>query len=622
MEDIALCSKEIGDYEKASIYFERAYKLKKELVNKANSNLTRKLETRYQSKVKQHEIELLQSQNELAIQQKRNQRNLYLGGLGLTTMAGLFFFFLFKNRQKTNKKLKELGEAKSHFFANISHEFRTPLTLIQSPIDEELEKENLENSQREKFNLIKRNSQRLLNLVDQLLMLSKIEVNAVKLKVTEMDLNTPVRAILASFSYGFQKKGINFKTDANIPKKVYIDYDVFDKIVTNLISNSLKYTPEKGLVKLYLSTENKTLIFRISNSGNFLNTGDLKNIFDRFYQIDSGQQGYGIGLTLVKELTEIHKGEIKAFFDNDMLVFEVRIPVSKDSYIFEEIEPQRSLEFGTRELSHEVAEVKTDDVQSEITLTSQPQLLIVEDNNDMRDFIKSIFSGSFKIIEARNGLDGIKKATEQIPDIIISDLMMPKLNGLELTKRLKTDFKTSHIPIIILTAKADDQDKLKGLEIGVDDYIAKPFKNKILQAKVKSLIDNRSKLREYYNHEVVLKPAIFSYNKTEEKFFLKLQHIINEKLQDPNFNADSFSKYLGMNRMQLHRKLTSMLGVSASEFLRNERLKASCELLKDQNLTIAEVAYMSGFNDPNYFSKCFKDLFNITPTEYTDKSNK
>jgi DNA-binding response OmpR family regulator len=248
-------------------------------------------------------------------------------------------------------------------------------------------------------------------------------------------------------------------------------------------------------------------------------------------------------------------------------------------------------------------------------------MLIAEDNDDMRKFIKQAFSDTYEVIEAANGLDGIQKATDRIPDIIISDVMMPELDGLELTGTLKNDFRTSHIPVIMLTAKAEDQDKLKGLETGADDYIVKPFKSNILKAKVKSLLDNRAKLRTYYNHEVVLKPAIFSYNKTEEKFFIKLQEVIDEKLQDPDFNVDSFSKYMGMNRMQLHRKLTSMLGVTASEFIRNERLKAAKTLLQNEHLTISEVAYMSGFNDANYFSKSFKNLFKMTPKDFRESSS-
>lgn len=618
MEEIAKCSEETGDYQNAAMYYKRAYEIKKELVNKANNELTRKLETQYQSKEKQHEIELLKSQNELAIQQTKNQRNLFMGGIGLTTFAGLFFFFLYKNRQKTNRKLKELDQAKSHFFANISHEFRTPLTLIQSPVDEELEKDNLERTQRDKYNLIKRHSERLLKLVDQLLMLSKIEANALKLRVKETDLDLLIHAVVSSFSYGFQKKGIHLDSKIDINIKGFIDIDVFEKIATNLISNSLKYTAENGLVKLNISTKDGIMIFRISNTGNMLNREDIQNIFNRFYQVDSTQQGFGIGLTLVKELTELHHGDIRAFYDEEMLVFEVKIPVGIDAYNSNEILSHLNQEPGSHNVGGKIPDDYTDEIQAESSSATKPIMLIAEDNDDMRNFIKSLFSDSYKVIVATNGVEALQEATDHIPDIIISDIMMPELDGLELTGTLKDDLRTSHIPIVMLTARADDQDKLQGLETGADDFIIKPFKSRILEAKVKSLLDNRAKLREYYNHEVVLKPAIFSYNKTEEKFFIKLQDVIDEKLQDPDFNADSFSRYIGMNRMQLHRKLKSMLGVSASEFIRNERLKAAKILLQDENLTISEVAYMSGFNDANYFSKSFKNLFKITPKNFRE----
>ncbi len=622
MEDLAHCSAEINDYESAYSYYQLTYEIKKDLVKKANNDLTRKLETKYQTEKKEQEIALLKSQNELAELQKTNQRNLLLAGIGLTSLAGIFFFVQYRNRQKTTNKLKELDAAKSHFFANISHEFRTPLTLIQSPIDEELNKNNLEDTQRDKFNLIKRNSQRLLGLVDQLLTLSKIESRALTLRVQETDLNVFLGALSSSFVYALKQKHIEFVPKIDIETKGLVDVDVLEKIISNLLSNALKYTPEHGIVKLHAEIDRGELSFQISNSGKGLTIEELENIFNKFYQVDSSQQGYGIGLTLVKELTQAHKGSITVSNKDNLTTFMIRLPINKSAYHSTEIAAKPKLpSFETKSLAEE-KETDFDDGNEKLEAKDKPILLIVEDQIDMRNFIKKLFTDSHKVIEAKNGKEGIDKALRYIPDIIISDIMMPEVDGLVVSETLKKDQRTSHIPIVMLTAKADDLDKIKGLETGVDDYITKPFKTKLLQVKVRSLLDNRAKLQEHYNHEVVLKPAIFSYNKTEEKFFAQLQNIINDKLQNPNFKVTDFCKFIGMSRMQLHRKLKATLGVTASEFLRTERLKAAKTLLENSQLSISEVAYTSGFNDANYFGKSFKKLFKMAPIDYKDRFKK
>jgi signal transduction histidine kinase/DNA-binding response OmpR family regulator len=609
-----------NNYDEAYSYLSEYNKIKDSIAELNNIKSLQELETKYQTEKKEQEIVILKSQKELAEQQKINQRSLLLGGIGLSTLVGLFFFFQYRNRQKTNKKLKELDTAKSHFFANISHEFRTPLTLIQSPIDEELEKNDLEDSQREKFGLIKRNSQRLLSLVDQLLMLSKIESKALTLNVQEINLQELLRAISSSFVYGFKQKDIEFVPKIDIDTTGFVDVDIIEKIASNLLSNALKYTPKQGVVILIAKIEDDQLLFEISNSGKGLTEAELKNVFGKFYQVDSSQHGYGIGLALIKELVQVHGGSITVSSNDDWTTFKISLPIARSHYRSNEISLLPKFpSFETKPLE---GEKETDFyVGSEkLVAKTKPILLIVEDQNDMRNFIKNSFADSYEVIVAKNGKEGIDKALRHIPDIIISDIMMPEVDGLELTETLKKDQKTSHIPIVILTAKADDMDKIKGLEMGADDYIVKPFKTKLLQVKVRSLLDNLAKLREYYNHEVVLKPAIFSYNKTEEKFFSQLQNIINEKLQDSNFHVTGFCKFIGMSRMQLHRKLKATLGVTASEFLRTERLKAAKTLLENSELSISEIAYSAGFNDANYFSKSFKKLFKISPQEFKSQS--
>lgn len=618
MEDMALCSAEINDYKNAYTYYQKTYEIKKELVKKRNNDLTRKLEIRYQTQKKEQEIELLKSQNELAEQQKINQRNLFLGGIGITSLFGVFFFILFRNRQKTTRKLKELDIAKSNFFTNISHEFRTPLTLIQSPIDEELEKNDLSETQRNKFTLIKRNSNRLLSLVDQLLLLSKIEANALKLQVQNTNIHELIAAISASFEYVFKQKHIDYKTEIRTQQHGYLDIDFIEKILSNLLSNASKYTSEDGKVNLDAYIDNNRLHLKVSNLGTALNAEQLQNIFNKFYQVNSHQEGYGIGLTLVKELIEVHKGNIIATSNSNLVTFLATVPIAKSAYSENEI----------ISVSRPIPIEKQFHIQTELTdsyevftATEKPILLIVEDNLDMRTFVKSLFKNEFDILEAENGKVGIDIALELVPDIIISDVMMPEKDGIALVEALKNDQKTSHIPIILLTAKVEEEYQIKGILTGADDYITKPFSPKLIHAKMETLLANRDKARVHYSHEVLLKPAIFGINSAEEMFFNKLQDVINSKLQEPDFNVDAFSQEIGMSRMQLHRKLKATLGISASEFLRTERLKAARHLLQTSNLTISEVAYSVGFNDVNYFSKSFIKLFKITPSDFKNKSN-
>jgi YesN/AraC family two-component response regulator len=247
-------------------------------------------------------------------------------------------------------------------------------------------------------------------------------------------------------------------------------------------------------------------------------------------------------------------------------------------------------------------------------------LLIIDDNADVRTYLADLFKDEFGMHFGENGQEGIDLAVENVPDLIICDVMMPIKTGLELCNVLKSDERTSHIPIILLTAKAGQENEITGLETGAEDYLIKPFNAQVLRAKVDTLLNNRAKTRKYYDHEVQLKPAMFEYNKTEEKFFKKLQHIIDEKLQDPNFHVNDFCKFIGMSRMQLHRKLKATLGVTTSEFIRTERLKAARVLLKKSQLSISEIAYSAGFNDANYFSKSFKKLFKISPQEFKSQS--
>ena len=607
----------LGDYKNAFNYL-----LKHKVMNDSAISVSRRtslddIETKYQTEKKEQEITLLKTQNELTEQQKKSQRNLMLAGLGITTIAGLFLFVLYRNRQKTNAKLRELDTAKSNFFANISHEFRTPLTLISNPIDEALEDPGITDTKREKFVMAKRNSDRLLSLVNQLLDLSKIDAGQLKLHIQKSNPLQLIAALGESFNYAAKQNSINYKVDIkDTGKEAWFDKDALDKITINLLSNAIKYTPNNGSVVCNASIEDEKLFLEVKNSGGGLTKAQLSNVFQRFYQTSEENQGTGIGLALVKELVDLHKGTIKVdSIPNEFTTFTVALPVSKNSFKNEQFMDSQKIEYAIEtNLENQVTQE-----DEEFTDNDQPILLIVEDNEDVRTLLKQTFETSYNILTASNGDIGVALALEHIPDIIISDIMMPIKDGIALTNALKNDERTSHIPIILLTAKAGEENELKGIEIGADDYITKPFSSKILITKVSKLIEIRQKLQSRYSQEVVLMPKDIAITSLDEQFLEKVQTVLDNKLVEASFSIEDFSKAVGLSRMQLHRKIKALTGLSASEFIRSQRLKLAAQLLKKSDINISQVGYTVGFNDHSYFTKCFKEAYNCTPSAYAKK---
>ncbi|MBU2930135.1 response regulator [Winogradskyella psychrotolerans] len=618
LRDLAICYDAIGDYNNSSKYYKDAYMLKIELNKRANRTLSRNLETQYETENKKQEIELLTTQKQLVEGQKINQRNLFLGGLVLTSIAGLFFFFLFKNRQKTTRKLQELDGFKSKLFANISHEFRTPLTLISGPIDKRLNSKGLNDEDRTEFKMIQRNSDRLLNLVNQLLDLSKLESGHLKLKVGQGNLSVLLKSMASSFQHKAIQKQINYTINIEEIENVWFDKDVIEKTVINLLSNAFKYTPENGNIHFIASVIDDKLQLNIENNSKVLTKEQIENIFNRFYQADENTEGVGIGLSLVKEIVNLSYGIITVEnTSSKTMVFNVQLPILKSQF------KPKDLTDDTIDLS--IAEQKDYTVETEnetiqIIDEDLPILLIVDDHEDIRAFVKTAFKNNYQVVEAANGEIGVEKAIELIPDIIISDVMMPKVNGFQLSEILKQDERTCHIPIILLTAKADDTDKFMGLETGADDFIVKPFKIKGLEARVKNLIVSRLKLRERYSQEVILRPKDIAISNFDKQFLEKIQLVLNQNLTEPNFSAKDFSKVVGMSRMQLHRKLKALTGLSATEFVRSQRLKLAADLLKKSDANVSEIGYSVGFNDHSYFTKCFKEVYHCTPTEFANRS--
>lgn len=512
-------------------------------------------------------------------------------------------------------RIKAMDLMKSRFFANISHEFRTPLNLILGPL-----RNNGDRIPSKELDMMQRNAQRLLRLVNQLLDLSKLEVGALQLDYRQADVFAFLRTLVASFSSMAEAKEIIYEVD--IPKGRCLsrfDPDKMEKIVYNLLSNAIKFTPAGGTISIKAIMEPSNQIrLSVSDTGLGIPTGLQDKIFDRFYQVDSSNtrayEGTGIGLALVKELVELHGGNISvASSKNKGTSFVVILPIgTADGTFAEELTPLDQIEFyhESASTSMQTDERVSDDV---------PLVLIVEDNPDLRCYITENLGSTFVCKDAVNGKVGWDLALEQVPDVIITDVMMPEMDGIELTHRLKNDERTSHIPVIMLTARDDIQTKRAGFETGADQYVAKPFDIEELQVRVYGLIRQRALLRAKFSREVTLKPTDVTVNDYDAIFLERALRIVEENLEDSEFSVEQFQREIGMSRMQLHRKLKALTGQATSEFIRDIRLQRAAQLLQQPGIQVAEVAYNVGFTHLSYFAKCFKEKFNVAPSDYLKK---
>jgi parallel beta-helix repeat protein len=524
------------------------------------------------------------------------------------------------------QKLHEVDEMKSRFFANISHEFRTPLTLILGLAKQTIERTK-EVKTKEDATVVHRSANRLHELVNQLLDLSKLEAGSMKLQTCEENIVPVIKGLVLSFASFAERKKICLKFQSEKENiEVFIDRDKLEKIVTNLLSNAFKFTAEGGKVEVNVKrTEDKVEII-ISDTGSGIPRERLEKIFERFYQVDDShtrkQEGTGIGLALTKELVELHKGEIEVESeDGKGTTFTVRLRLGKDHLAAEEIlemKPEKEVEIPTPFIE-EVSEVEKREEKPEIEMitdTDKPLLLIVEDNADVRNYIRGYLENENRILEAVDGKNGLEKATEHIPDLVVSDVMMPEMDGFELCKELKTDERTSHIPIILLTAKSSDQDKIDGLETGADDYIMKPFDSKELQVRIKNLIEQRKKLREIFSREAEIPIKKGKYSQVDEQFLRNTMDIIHSHITEPEFSLEDFGKEIGMSRMQLHRKIKALTDYSPHQFIRFIRLKKAAELLNKGTGNVTEIAYDVGFNSLSHFAKAFREQFGKSPSEF------
>jgi signal transduction histidine kinase/ligand-binding sensor domain-containing protein/DNA-binding response OmpR family regulator len=526
------------------------------------------------------------------------------------------------------ERLAQLDRMKSNFFANISHEFRTPLTLILGPL-EDINQKSKSVWLKKQCQLMLSNGRRLLVLINQLLDFSALEAGGLKLRVSEVDIVAFVKRIVASFMSLAERKKIALFFVSNeriIP--AYFDSEQFEKVIVNLLSNAFKFTSNNGSINVAVNRvglqkeEVDVVEIIVKDSGVGIPKDQLDNIFNRFYQVnnvkDSHNAGTGIGLALSKELVELHGGSIQAECkEGDGSRFIVRLPLGRAFFADSDLANDTINESFFQPIDEDEADVEMDDVLDD---HRKPCVLIVEDNKDVRQYVRDILTPDFHTREAIDGEQGFVRAVERIPDLILSDVMMPVVDGFELSKRLKSDDRTSHIPIILLTARASDGSKIEGLELGIDDYIIKPFNAHELKVRVKNLIIQRKKLREKFSRTWASASSVELVAPIDERFLQRALELVEANIDDPEFNAEVFAHKIGLSRMQLHRKLKSLTDMTTSQFVAAVRLKRAAEMLKSRTDSVSQIAFQVGFNNPSYFAECFKKMYAMTPSKYAADS--
>ncbi|NAS10877.1 hybrid sensor histidine kinase/response regulator transcription factor [Poritiphilus flavus] len=615
-EILADVHSEDGDYQEAYTNMNAYATLRNDLYTREKVDLANDIEAKYQNEQKSREIALLESEKELQtlqLNKRVNERNGIIAFSLIMLVLAALLYNQYRIKQNANRKLKELDRMKSNFFANISHEFRTPLTLIKGPI-EHLEQNPDEKLGLEEIKMIRRNATRVLKLVNQLLDLSRIDTGNLKLEPTEGDVFKCLRAAASSFNSHAAQRAMDYRV--HIPHTALwasFDRDKLEKIVYNLLSNAFKFSEDGSVITLEVNYREQELQLKVSDSGKGIPDDQLLFIFDRFYQVDSSatkeHEGSGIGLSLSRDLVEMMDGTITvsselhkgSFFTVHLPIQEIRTGRETDAKIHLPANkiPSRAFEFSKKDAR------------------DLPGILLVEDNSDMRNFIQKSLIENYRVNTAVNGKQGLNKAIQDPPDLIITDLMMPKMDGIELCKSLKTDVNTSHIPVIMLTAKAGMDNKIEGLETGADDYLTKPFDAKELLVRIKNLITQRQKLRELYtNREVQVDPRKITVTSVDQKFLEKVLDLMENRHADAEFGVPQMQEALAMSKTQLHRKLKALTNEAPGELLRNFRLKRAAQLLSQKADSVTQIAYGVGFNNLSYFAKCFKELYGVAPSTY------
>lgn len=533
--------------------------------------------------------------------------------------------------QRLNAEVKDMTQAQLAFFTNVSHELRTPLTLIADPIDRLLESTGMQVSTRQTLEMVRRNVRVLAQLVNEILDFRKVQSGKMELRLGRFAIARELREWCAAFKSAAEAKGVRLVMECHVDDEetIMADAEKINHLYMNLMSNALKYTSGGGSVTTIIKRQGDHYIICVEDTGVGMAREDLPNVFDRFYQAHGTVGGTGIGLALVKAFAELHQGKVSV--ESEMgkgTRFVVKLPVRQAGAIVNE---RTSVGTTTMPVAwHEEGPVNVDTHLDDVVSadkTAKPEILVIDDNDDVRSYLKSILRGRYHVMESANGKDGLALARKMVPDVVVCDVMMPVMDGLEVTRALKTHTETSHIPVILLTARTLDEQMTEGYETGADSYITKPFSSKVLLARIGNLLQNRERLRQLFAKgetaefgrgmetkapEASARPLM---GDRDTRFIANLRAIIQASLSDPDLNVERIGEEVGLSRVQLYRKVKALTGRSPVELLRTARLLRGKKLLETTGQSISEVAYAVGFTSPSYFTKCFKDEFGASPSE-------
>ncbi|HMB64515.1 MAG TPA: tetratricopeptide repeat protein, partial [Eudoraea sp.] len=628
-KNLSVLEEKKGNFRKSLEYYKLHKEVADSLFQTRKDKELAEIQAKYDTEKQEKEIIGLQQENE----KRTLWRNIFaVGTLGALAIALLIFqFFMYRNKKNKQlliaeetqrRELEKLDQLKSRFFNNISHEFRTPLTLILGPLEKI--RKSVDDHLQPTVDIIERNGKRLLKLINQLLDLSKIESGKVVLKTSLTDLIPLLKGWVISFSSLADTKNIELTfTPEKESYFLYVDREKIEEVIINLMSNAFKYTPTAGRISVRVAEKkaggHNYLSIAVSDTGTGISAEELDHIFDRFYQASNADAedvtGTGIGLALIKELVELHKGFVNVMSEVAKgTTFEVLLPMGKDHLNDEEIVRISRVKetSGVEEEPRTTAKVPA--LNEDEPDDAFPVVLLIEDNQDLRMYIREILSESYKVLEAAQGEEGVAMAREHIPDIVLSDLMMPKLDGLEVCRLLKEDMLTSHIPIILITAKSSREDKLEGLKSLADDYLTKPFDTEELLVRLRNLIDLRKKMQSYFSSGDILLPRKIQLNSMDSIFMEKVTGHLEAEISNSLFGVVELAYAVGLSRSQLFRKIKAITNLTPNEFMRSFRLHRAMDILKQQGGSVSEVAYETGFQNPSYFSKCFQEQFGQSPS--------
>ena len=633
------------NYEQAFRYHQLYHQYSDSIVKLNNLKELAEIQAKYHSATEENQITALKmdkDRQELQIQRLRAWYFLAVGLFIALLALSLFFYYRSLISRKLSVKLHEINEMKSHFFANLSHEFRTPLTLMLGPAEKLLESARPED--KPWLQLIHRNASRLLFLDEQLLEFTRIDSGNQKVHLYSGNILLPVTAIAESFVLLAEQKNLSYSFRVpEAPVNALFDPDILEKVVTNLLSNAFKYTPSPGNVELTVTTgqlppatgvqgavkeEGPWVRIDVKDTGIGVPQNKKEAIFERFYQLNynpgNTTGGVGIGLALTRELLNLHHGLITLeTTEGKGSLFSVFLPLGNGVFTPEEIKeagqylpPQHpgAVYAVTEELP---AGITFDQDQADVPSESKlPQVLVVDDNPDMRLYIREILQHHYTVAEAGNGESGFEAACAAVPDLVVTDVMMYPVNGIEFCRTLKQDERTSHIPVIMLTALAGTREKIEGLETGADDYLTKPFSTDELRVRILNLINQRKRLRQLFSTTVNLDPKSISVTSADEKFLTRLITLVENNIDNPELDIEFLLRNIAMSRSQLHRKITALTNQPITGFIRIIRIKRAAQLMEQRFGNISEIMYAVGFNNLSYFTKSFREVYHMTPSEF------